>query len=160
MDFFELLVLLLFVVFPLLQQFLGRKGDEGEGPVAEAPPEREEPRPAAERALEPAPNGEGWSVGWGSWPEEAPAEEAPEPEVYIPEAVRVADPVVSMEALHVDRAAEHARIHAIHARPAARPQRDRPRLAALLSSEADIRRGIVLAEVLGPPAALRDPREF
>lgn len=156
MDFFELLILLLFIVFPLLQQLLGRKGEGEEGPMAEAPPETEEPRAAPE----PLPEIEGWSTGWGSWPEEAPAEEAPAPEVYIPEAVRVADPVVSMEAVHVDRAAEHARIHAIHARPPARPKRDRPRLAALLRNESDVRRGIVLAEVLGPPAALRDPREF
>lgn len=157
MDFFEILVLLLFVAFPLLQQLLGRKGGEEEEQAMEpAPPEVEAPRPAAEAPPRP----EGWSTGWGAWPEEEAATEESGIEAYVPEAVRVADPVVSLENVHVDRAAEHARIHRIHAQPVAGRKRDRPRVAALLRSEADVRRGIVLAEILGPPAALRAPRDF
>jgi hypothetical protein len=191
MSLLELLLLAAFIGFPLLQLLLEKlKGGVPPEPPPEEPAE-EPPIPAARSkpALPPLARSspslpprqeEGWSSGWGSWPTEAPVEQADEEDVgeedvgeheaeelialqrrmasrQPSEAVRVSVPVVSLEALRVDRKAEHARLHA---RPASRPATVRrataPTIGALLHSPADLRRAIVLAEVLGKPIALRD----
>lgn len=204
MDFFEILIVLLFIVLPLLQQVLGKREEPGapdglpEDDDAERLPglDRDGPArraggPAADaRAEQPggaAASSGGWAADWGEWPEDhemeaegasiealerdLPAEslsseEAPRPTTPSsaapqgyddPARARAASRVVSLEKLHVDRAAEHARLHARPDRPAATVARGRPRLAALMDHPDDLRRAILLAEVVGPPAALRGP---
>lgn len=72
-----------------------------------------------------------------------------------PEAERVDAPVISLELLEVDREAEHRRLHdrAIAEVPAPRPRRSG--LAAMLHGSGDLRRAMVLQEVLGPPRSER-----
>jgi hypothetical protein len=176
MSLLELLLLAAFIGFPLLQLLLEKlKGGEPPEPPPEGRAE-EPPIPAARReASLPPRQEEGWSSEWGSWPTETPVELTDEEdagvqeadELIVPlgrmaaqelsEAARVSVPVVSLEALHVDRKAEHTRLHA---RPVSRAATVRraaaPTIGALLHSPADLRRAIVLAEVLGKPIALRD----
>jgi hypothetical protein len=186
MSLLELLLLAAYIGFPLLQLQLEKlKGGAPPEPPPEEPAE-EPPIPAARskpslpplarsKPSLPPRQEEGWSSGWGSWPTEAPVEPTGEEDVgeheaeelialqrrmasrQPSEAVRVTVPVVSLEALHVDRKAEHARLHA---RPVTRPATVRraaaPTIGALLHSPADLRRAIVLAEVLGKPMALRE----
>jgi hypothetical protein len=186
MSLLELLLLAAFIGFPLLQLLLEKlKGGEPPEPPPEGRAE-EPPIPAAKskpslpplarsRPSLPPRQEEGWSSEWGSWPTETPVELTDEEdagvqeadELIVPlgrmaaqelsEAARVSVPVVSLEALHVDRKAEHARLHA---RPVSRAATVRraaaPTIGALLHSPADLRRAIVLAEVLGKPIALRD----
>lgn len=142
------------------------------------------PAPAPRRETAPAPaQGGGWSAGWGEWPgmetaeeeeetEEAgawaaPAERGGEETIHTLEAVSL-EPVtpreaverpvpvpVSLELVQVDRKAEHERLHQKYARPVApRPRADR--LADHLNSRGELRRAVLLAEVLGPPRALRE----
>lgn len=192
MNLIEILVLLAFIFFPLLQALLERAGKRGgEEPLPPAGQEPEIEAPAqvvvAERAhTEPARTSspEHWSAGWGSWPGEEHAEEeirtieqlsaeevvtedeADELIAYqeryaarqIPEATRVTVPVVSMEQLQVDRGAEHRRFHdriAVAPRPSPRVEQ-RP-LRRILRRPAAVQQAILLAEVLGPPRALRPP---
>lgn len=160
MDLFELLVLLVFVVLPLLQGFLrrGKDGDDesplgGERPAD--PPYEEVGTPAEAGDLpetEAASPEGGWSTEWGEWPGEHVAPEA-DP---VPEAVRVSAPVVSLEPVHVDRDAEHRRLHATHSVPVHTTPQRRPRIARLLQGSDDLRSAIILGEVLGPPPSLRD----
>lgn len=202
MDFFEILIILLFIVLPLLQQVLGQRG-EGGGPDETADgegerlpghrtgverPHREEERPAGaaqERSRTPsreepsAPGG--WSADWGEWPgdEEDEAEDeagldeisaaeipdevrgrAPREQPMghdAPEQIRLATQVVSLEPLHVDRRAEHARLHARRSADVEPVELRVARLAGLIEGRDDLRRAILLAEVVGPPAALRGP---
>lgn len=160
MDFFELVVLLFFIVIPLLQGFLRRgKGDES-GPVEGTPvpgESRQEADPLPDGAGPSGPAAahtadEGWAVDWGEWPGE---HVAAEPEL-LPEAVRVSAPVVSMEDVNVDRAAEHRRLHATLSRPTRTEPTREARVIRLLEGSGDLRRAIILGEVLGPPPALRD----
>jgi hypothetical protein len=180
MNLFEILIVLLFIVFPLLQQVLGqRKGGEqppangeGEG-EGQSDPARQDARGRGTTgsSAPAAPSGHGtpevesWSVDWGAWPAqpgedelvEAGTEEVP---VEVPEPrrpSRVWDAsVVSLEPLHVDRKAEHARFHARTA-PVVRPVKERPpRIASLLRGREGLRRAVLLSEVLGLPTAFRE----
>jgi len=172
MDLFELLLLFVFFVLPLFQALIEQRRKAGRPPLPPPEDAPELPRPA-EGAGTTA--DAGWSTDWGSWPgietdedgrgvvvlEEAPAEvlAAEETSAELPaiEAVRVADPVVSLEQLHVDRSAERARLLARHAGPApatARAPRAAARIRSLLGERGGLRRAVLLAEVLGPPRAL------
>lgn len=201
MDLIEILLLLAFVFFPLVQSLLARIGKRGGD--AELPPPRsegEEPTvPDARRERSPAQvtvsgppakvgaggGTESWSSDWGSWPgdegattdavdtfEELSAEEvvteeqADELIAYqerlaareMPEAARVTVPVVSMEPLRVDRRAEHRRLHE-RMSPLATHQRRSPPpgagLGAALRTNDEVRRAILLSEILGPPRSMQ-----
>lgn len=176
MSFFEILIILLFIVLPLLQQVLGQgKGQEdGEAPEHErdeADPRRrpERSRPPIARAPAPVPRTdprgiEGWSVDWGEWPaqreEELPVEGTLEEigvEAPPPERPRERDvpQVVSLEPLRVDRDAEHERFHARKG-PVLRPVKERPpRIATLLRGREGLRRAVLVSEVIGLPTAFR-----
>ena len=178
MDLVEILVLLAFVFFPLIQALLEKAAKRGRPPEL-PPPNRAEQQPlppviVAERR-QPGPAAEeSWSADWGTWPTEG-MEELSSEEVLteeqadeliglqerlaareVPEAVRVTVPVVSMEQRQIDRSAEHRRFHEPAPAPAARPvTRARPiAIGGALSKPSDLRRAIMLAEVLGPPRAL------
>lgn len=179
MDLVDLLVLLAFVGFPLLQLLLeklggGRKGqppvEDEQEPTLPAP----DPIPTHEPSL-PAKAGEEWSTGWGSWPVEN-LEDLTTKEVVsesqadelialqdrlasremLPEALRVTVPVVSLEALTVDRKAEQARVRATASSRAIVAQRfAAPSISHSLRSQADLRRAIILADVLGKPRGMQ-----
>lgn len=171
MDIVEVLVLLLFVVFPLLQHVLSRRRQEPELGMEEDDLDLEELM--AERAPEqgpPAPAPPGEERGWEYLPEAPRIESVVDEEralellsmqaeldpEHAPEALRVSAPVVSLESLTVDREAEHTRMRAGRANAAAVARRPRraTRLTGLLDSSQDLRRGIVLSEILGPPRGL------
>ena len=180
MDIIELLVLLAFILFPLLQALLEKMGvgqrPEPPSPAGEAEDEAGEVavERAPVRASADVPEEANWSSGWGSWPgeqlEELAAEEvvteeeADELIAYqerlsqreATEAARTTVPVVSMEPLEVDRAAEHRRFHerVVTKRPPRAPAPSE-RLHSLLSDQSEIRRAVLLSEILGPPRSLR-----
>lgn len=199
MDLIELLLLLAFVFFPLIQALL-EKLRKGRGDAQLPPPPQEEvgaPQARVERrstqVTVPAPpaevpDGHGqeeWSSGWGIWPgeegsvteareamEDLSAEEvvtedqADELIAYqerlaarqMPEAARVTVPVVSMEPLRVDRKAEHRRLHERLSPVATHQPRLPPHAAGLgaaLRTSDELRRAVLLSEILGPPRALR-----
>ncbi len=163
MDLFTILFAIAFVLLPLLQKIFGKADEE-----ADVPPE--DSREPQQRVGEAG----GWSTDWGDWPEEVPAaeeevvemlpEEAFSHEMRVPEAVRVASPVVSMEPLHVDHSVDYQRSSTKKA--PSRPARTRrpkysvhaPTHAQALRDPKGLRRALVLSEILGPPRAL-DPHE-
>lgn len=182
MDIIELLILLAFILFPLLQQILeklgGSRGEQQLPP--EYDPEADQRTMEAGTTAPPEPSIEssdgGWSAGWGEWPAEelpealqieGPVDE-PDAETFLrtreswenrerplPEVVRVHAPVVSLESLEVDREAEHRRLHARLRPPTPPPvQRRRSPLERALRTRAGVRQGVILAEVLGPPRSL------
>jgi hypothetical protein len=195
MDWYTLLLIFLFIVLPLIQQFLDKRRGQGELPPEEeelpAPARRQPPRAerrelppetprARQREEEPS-----WSEDWGRWPSPVPVEDReqerdwertapqveriedrspPEPLLPVPEPVpfpaRFELPqVISLERLEVDREAEHRRLHARFAATDAPPpsvHRGHRRAAGLLQTRGELRRAILLAEVLGPPRSLRE----
>ena len=199
MDLIEILVLLAFIFFPLLQAVLEKLGKGGKESLP-SPPEGEESgehaqvgAPDPSRAGDVSPGAqESWSTGWGSWPglegttvdvETAEREEALDAlealtaeEVVtedqadelvgyqerlaareMPEAARVSVPVVSMEPLRVDRRAEHRRFHEQVSTAPALPRRSRPApLRRALLEPAELKRAVLLNEILGPPRSLSD----
>jgi hypothetical protein len=179
MDLFEALVVLFFVVLPLLQHLLGRRGTGDESDEAEhgrGGDDRTADRPEAR-----APEAPTWSHDWGDWPSDEEVEEAVEedlqlevgpdvrvrfdtpatthdqaPALAVPEAVRVSAPVVSMERGPVIRKGERGRLHESYEAPALQGEPVRPpRIAALLRNRSDLRDAFVLNEVIGPPVSLR-----
>lgn len=176
MDWGQLLILLILFGLPLLE-FLERilkarrRGEEPRtpdaGPTEGVTQERGAPADRGHRS-EPAIEHGGWLPQLPpelEWEPEAEADEtAPElpapraqgPE-EVPEAVRVHSPVVSLEPLEVDRDGEPRRFHrdlgstgpvpGLRAAPS--------RLATQIQSRSDLRRAIILAEVLGRPKGLR-----
>ncbi len=114
----------------------------------EPQPERPEPREPEPVTAAPAP---------------IPVPPRPLPTTPPPEWMPPASPpppqVVSMEALEVDREAEHVRFHDRYVAPSRPPIRSVPRapLAAQMHDPNELRRAIILQEVLGPPRALRPP---
>lgn len=180
MDLFELLVVFVFVVLPLLQHLLGRRGAGDDGHDAEADLGGDEP--VVERVEARAAEPPTWSQDWGAWPTDEEVEEAVEedlqlevgpdehvrfdapdgthdraPALAVPEAVRVSAPVVSMERGPVIRKGERGRLHESYAAPDLHGEPVRPpRIAALLRNRGDLRDAVVLNEVIGPPISLRD----
>lgn len=184
MDILDLLLLLVFIGFPLLQLLLNKlglgRGDEPPGEdEAEQPPApiatKERTSAPKERTIAVETGQQGWSSGWGSWPAETLEDLAAEEVVSeveadelislqerlashgLPEATRVSVPVVSLESLHVDRASEQARMRARPMSRAIGPHRvAAPVIAGSLKSSADLRRAVILTEILGPPRSLRE----
>jgi hypothetical protein len=199
MDWYTLLLIFLFIVLPLIQQFLDKRRGQGELPPEEEelpPPMRRQPpraeRREAPRETPPAPRRveePSWSEEWGRWPSPVPVEEQeqeqererereraaprverieerppPEPLLPVPEPVpfpaRFELPqVISLERLEVDREAEHRRLQARFAATDAPPpsvHRGHRRAAGLLQTRGDLRRAVLLAEVLGPPRSRRE----
>ncbi|HEV2146648.1 MAG TPA: hypothetical protein VGR37_04460 [Longimicrobiaceae bacterium] len=196
MDWFEILLVIIFFGAPLLgrifkpdppQETLPPVETEGYGEQPARIPAPAEARQGAQAPV-PATADGGWSAGWGAWPgmetEEDEEEYAPEAErgtalrpadpegIHTVEAVSL-EPVspvlyerplpaqvpVSLELAQVDRKAEHARLHARFAKPAAAPRPRPDRLADHLRSRTELRRAILLAEALGPPRSLQPLRE-
>jgi hypothetical protein len=186
MDWLEILLVLIFFGAPLLGRIFKTSPPPDALPPPEAEPYGEEPAriPAPAGARRDAPGD--WSAGWGEWPgmeteedeeaaavEEARAAGVPDPEgIHTAEAVSLEPvtpvvyqrplpaPVASLDLVEVDRKAEHERLHRRFARPAAPPARARPdRLADHLRTRRELRRAILLTEVLGPPRALRPLEE-
>ena len=190
MDVVELLVLLAFIVFPLIQALLEKMMGRGR---RELPPEweseQESPEEGAvlvERAEPSATDSAAdedvsWSAGWGEWPgtttveaeelEELTAEsvvtgeEAEEilyrqirvPDERMSEAARVKVPVVSLEPTRRERTREAPSARMELAPPVGRTRsRRRNRFSRILHDETELRRSVMLAEVLGPPRALRE----
>lgn len=182
MDVVELLILAAFFLFPLLGRLFGGKPQEPLPPPEEEwEPEGEEaPRPPAERPrVFKVEDGSGWSAEWGDWPGEEKAEEeqddeaqpvevifpveaislepvAPQPVPVRPERPVPAAVPRTMEALTVDRKAEHARFHQRVQVTPAPPARRAGGIPALLRDPRHLRQAVILAEVLGPPRALRE----
>jgi len=174
-DLGDILLILVFVVLPLLQQLMERltKGaprppEEAGEEVRDLPPPEREPRPEPLPAPEAGRDAE-LPRGWEPWSAEAEEiagrevvdeVEAAEltvlqsrlPAETVPEAVRVSVPVVSMEALRVDRTAKPAwRLEA----PPPPDRRRRPaRARAVLEGPGSLRRAVLLTEILGPPKGL------
>jgi hypothetical protein len=150
---------------------------------AEAPADLQARLPAPARATLPTPVG-GWSAGWGQWPEGASEEEAGDEEDTEDEEGIVGDHDLAADSIHtreaislepvtgsevalrplpeapvaldaeVDRSREHLRFHDKYFKAAPPPPRQ-DRLADHLRSRAEVRRAILLAEVLGPPRSMR-----
>lgn len=119
-------------------------------------PGRAEPEPAEVATLERDETPPVWSREW----------EEPEPPLVrplpTPEQIAAARPlpVALPAAVEVDRSREHRRFHDLYVRrEPSRPatvQRARPTvLAEALRQPGDLRRAIILTEVLGAPRALR-----
>lgn len=101
----------------------------------------------AEARLEARPSEEeGWVRG---------SREDFRPELLAPEAERVYLPVASMEALRVDRAAEHKRFHKQISEYTGPPVLETPGRRAVRWSREEVRQAIVLSELLGPPRSLQ-----
>lgn len=184
MNWLELLLVAIFFGAPLLGRLLRRnEPQEPRLPPVEAETEGAGWLPAPTPARTPPAPAEqgGWSSGWGGWPgmeteaeEEEEEEETAlqrydrgtgplrtaEPVTLEPVAVRDVAPrpvpvVVSLEETRVDRKAEHQRFHRKLSAPArARPRADR--LADHLDTRRELRRAVLLAEVMGPPRSLRE----
>lgn len=177
MDWLSLLLIALVVISVIRKVYQGMQTMPAPRGGGARPLPGGDPEPLP---LEAAPSS--WSSGWGDWPgalpelvDEAEAEEAsweavtettagvpilvPELPVEVPvrlEAETVALPVISLEPLEVDREAEHHRLHQrLRAAPPAPPLRPRRASAPRLRSRAELRRAVVLAEMLGPPRALQ-----
>ena len=163
----EALLFIAFLLLPMLQGLVQRKT-----PPRLPPPDREREVPG---------DGAGWSEGWGEWAHEEDSSIAAEPE-HSPLAVQpTADSraavmleaapettVVSLEPLAPrpvpvrtsrevapDRTAEHARFHkrVAASTPTPRPAVHEGRLR--LRAPGELRRAVLLSEVLGAPRALR-----
>lgn len=161
MEWSELLLVLLFVVLPLLQQLLERRGpkrppteeelealEEYEGAIE---PERSVPAlPHAETAGELARR----EVLDEEAARELAALQRRLPPETVPEAVRVSAPVVSTEAPGTSRRSR--RTPRTDPLPAAEPPRSRsaPRVEPLLRGREELRRAVLLSEILGPPKSL------
>lgn len=155
----EILFALLFVVFPLLQSLLGR----GAGPPAADAEEEEEhddfaaapPLPAPAQA-EPFADEEDHVPGLlarGERPAPEPEELHGPPVVSLePLAPRPA-PLRAAFDLEPSRTAEHARFHLRTAQAAVEPRPPEHRLR--LRGPGELRRAVLLGEVLGPPRSLR-----
>jgi hypothetical protein len=168
MEWGQILLVLLFLLFPLIQQLLERKGSP---PTLPPPDPEEEARDASAPQREP-PRAErsfaeevGWSVEAAeeiaaeSVVDEKQAAELQEmqrhlPEQVLPEAVRVSAPVVSLEPKHVLRPTSPLRRAVPEPSPAA-PRRPAGAAAVGIRGHDDLRRAVLLSEILGPPKSLR-----
>lgn len=175
MEWVEVVLFLLFIVLPLLQGLLGRDKKGGDP----KPSHPEEPE-FTELASEPPTELSAWDELFGagatpaaaSEPEEIEPEQAPvgldtapveivslEPveelrEVPVAEAVFAADASPPLDQVRIDRRAEHIRFHTRVDAPSA-PEPTRRSLGRDLHDPDQLRRAVILAEVLGPPRSLQ-----
>lgn len=170
MDWFQILMLLVFFGLPLLGKLMEKGQPPTLPPVGQGEALPPAPRPRVFRV-------EDVSGGWEEWPsgdEEAPgvlstAEESQELhtaeavslEPLAPEAVRVrpgralpSEPM-SVEVLEVDWEAEQRRFHQRYLeRKGEAPPARHGAFPDLRGDRAALRRAMLLSEVLGPPKAL------
>jgi hypothetical protein len=119
-------------------------------PVPDPRTERQVPVPRTERQV-PVPRAERPA------PEPRSERPAPVPFPHHPAPVRTAPRVVSLERLEIDRDAEHERFRRRVATPVAQPRRPtRESLLPDLREPREIRRAIIVAEVLGIPRAMQE----
>lgn len=169
MDWVQVLLVLLFIIFPLLEGLASRR---------RRPPADEEQEPSASLpdipTREPAALPDSDSSAWDAWfgpeaatqraeagqGEERVAEEIQpieaislEPVDEIPEPVRV-ERVTVPEAVVVDRMVEHERFHARYLAPTA-PPGPPDALQERLRKPGELRRAVLLTEILGPPRSLQ-----
>lgn len=167
MDWVQVLLVLLFIIFPLLEGLASRR----RRPPADQEPSASLPDiPTREPAALPDSDSSAWDAWFGpeataqraeaEQEEERVAEEIQpieaislEPVDEIPEPVRV-ERVTVPEAAAVDRMVEHERFHARYLAPAEVP-RDPERLQERLRKPGELRRAVLLTEILGPPRSLQ-----
>ncbi len=180
MDLLEVILFLVFVGAPLLGRLLQGKTQPPPDSLPPFPEEREE-REGIPFEI-PAPQG-GWSAEWEQWPESDEEEKAEAPvavlrdaedeDIHTAEAVSLEPvtrveavrrplptPVASLDLAEVDRGAEHERFHRKIVPRVPRTPRPALRSDGLrdqLRSRSEVRRAVILAEVLGPPRSLREP---
>ena len=174
MDWSEILLILLFLLFPLLQQLLGKRSPPSLPPEAEVDEDEDEESVRHWRLPEAT-----------TVPAEGPAEGPDEllrnareiasqevvnqkqadellvlqsrlPTASVPEVVRVSSPVVSLESLHVERPVSAARRTpqlSVTAKVAASRYVE-PRAAMGLHNRQEVRRALLLAEILSKPRSL------
>jgi len=154
----EILFALLFVVFPLLQALLGRGA---EPPPADAEDEEHDdfaavpPLPAPQQA-EPFADEEDHVPGLMARrerPAPAPEELHGPPVVSLEPVAPRAAPLRAAFDVEPNRAAEHARLHRRAVQAPVAPRPSEPRLK--LRGAGELRRAVLVAEVLGPPRSLR-----
>jgi hypothetical protein len=161
MDWTDLLIPFLFIGLPLLGKLLEKR----------APAEEQEEYGEGLETLPPAEDVRAGEA-WGDWPvdEESPDEEegihtlearslepvAPEPLPVPVERPLPAAVVETLEVLEVDRGAEHRRFHRRAPETPAAPVSRGESLGEVLRDPGALRRAVLLAEVLGPPKALRE----
>lgn len=166
MSWVDVLLIAAFVLFPLIQQLLERSRR------SQLPPEEGSQESAS--PIETEPTGTPWGMGGEGWTADEAAEpvggeelqdeeeeglreaESPygtlaRPDVPMSTSVNV----VSLEPLHVDHVTEHDRLHRRAVPPALPPTRRPGSLRDSLRGRRELRRAVILAEVLGPPKALR-----
>lgn len=168
MDWFSIVLVLLFVVFPVIQQILEAAKKSGDNESAELPEPDDgeweveagsyESLPAPSSA--PQPSSGGWSGGWTDWPDER-SEDKSRQDTRARAVPAVADVRKAVIDQLNQRVAVVKRKEAqLAAASPAPPRRTRtrgrhPSLRRALRDPDEARRAFVLAEVLGPPAALR-----
>lgn len=164
MDWFSIVLVILFVILPIIQQVIAAaKKSEGRGAGEEL--EGESPLPSLDAG--PAPAKEtSWSDEWTPWPgseQEAPetlaGREVATMERTVPavQDVRQAalDQLVQRVSLEKRRSAQPARVAPPLPPPARTRRKGRYDLHGVLHDPAEVRRSLVLSEILGPPVALR-----
>lgn len=175
MDFSDILLLLIFVALPLLQQLFGKRpppsdleaGAEEEaaeeaataarraphrlpGDVPAAEPEQ---RRSAQRRMEAAEELAGREVVDEEEAAELVVLQSRLPAESVPEAVRVSSPVVSLETV---RREAPARPSKRAPRAASPPRRLAPvHPGALPLHRGQLRHAVLLSEILGPPKSLQ-----
>ncbi len=170
MDLGTLLLVLLFLVLPLLQQLLSKgpgppgpprnPEDEAGGVPWEVEPHPDRlppPRPRSEQeaAMEALEALAGREVVDEAEAAELTVRQKHLPAETVPEAVRVSAPVVSLEPLRVDRPLSSAGGPARLVPTLAAPTRPAGhRVEALLRGSGQLRRAVLLSEVLSPPKGL------
>jgi len=167
MDWFEILMVVVFFGLPVLGQLLEK---QKKPPPGELDPE---PWDEAPVATLPAPTPgvpRETAEEWEEWAEDEEAEVEVLPEddrnaevIHPVEAVSL-EPVAPapepvrpvLETLQVDWEAEHKRFHERYVDRKETPARHTETLAARLRHPEEARRAVLLAEILAPPKALRD----
>lgn len=184
MDWVSVVFILLFFVLPIVQQIIEHARGQREQPAAS---EEEEagwtPRPG-QRPSEvedgPASDAGNWSQGWGTWPDFTPAETAEKEEEYAieatgPEPTETSDvgyerpradaplppaPVVAPVPSPPSSVAPATREHVTSpTRRASRRTADAWRVRSALRKRGEVRRALILREVLGPPLSIREGGE-
>ena len=175
MGWVEVVLFVLFIVLPLLQGLLARGGKAGPVPLPSPPSAERSTEQAQVEQRDDAPELSAWdelfgsgtpaaaddeteleAVGLDTEPVEIVSLEPVEQLREVPESERFVAANVSppLEQAQVDRRAEHNRFHDRYLAPEAPEPTQRP-LATQLRGRDELRRAVVLTEVLGPPRSLQ-----